>query len=312
MTLLSLSRPTASYHDVTVTGTIGGHPTRGRSDMKNLNGKVAVITGGASGIGLGMARAFAGAGMHLVIADLDDAARTAALAEFHAAGIKAIGQRCDVSSQEQVQALARMTMDNFGGVHVLCNNAGVGIPTATHPMKLADWRWIIDVDLYGPIYGIDAFLPIMEAQGEGHINATSSMAGLFASGFMGAYNVAKHGVVALMATLARDLAGRKSAVTASVLCPGPINTNISRHSVAYRPGHAKPAADGVSVGQAAKGIQKLLEEQGMDPDEVGRIVLDAIHTGRFWILTHPDMAKIAVKQTAAMAADGSLTGVRRG
>ena len=176
-------------------------------------------------------------------------------------------------------------------------------------MKMSDWRWILDVDLYGPIYGVEVFLPIMEAQREGHINSTSSMAGLFAGGFMGAYNVAKHGVVALMATLARDLHGRKSPVTASVLCPGPINTNISRHSVAYRPGREKPASDGAGAGKAAAGIQKMLEEQGMDPNEVGHLVLNAIRDGQFWILTHPGMAKIITKQTAALAADQSLTGM---
>ena len=277
--------------------------------MQNLSGKVAVITGGASGIGLGMAHAFAGVGMKLVLADLDDAARDAAVTEFREAGIEAVGQRCDVSVHEQVQGLAKLATDTFGGVHVLCNNAGVGIPTATYPMKLRDWRWILDVDLYGPIYGVEVFLPIMEAQGEGHINSTSSMAGLFASGFMGAYNVAKHGVVALMATLARDLHGRKSPVTASVLCPGPINTNISRHSVAYRPGREKPAADGAGAGRTASSIQKTLEEQGMDPNEVGRLVLDAIRKGEFWIFTHPGMAKIITKQVAAMAADRSLTGM---
>jgi NAD(P)-dependent dehydrogenase (short-subunit alcohol dehydrogenase family) len=277
--------------------------------MQNLTGKVAVVTGGASGIGLGMARAFAGAGMKLVLADLDDAARDTAVAAFHAGGVEAVGRRCDVSVHEQIKDLAKLATDTFGGVHVLCNNAGIGIPTATFPMKLSDWRWIIDVDLYGPIYGVEVFLPIMEAQGEGHINSTSSMAGLFASGFMGAYNVAKHGVVALMATLARDLHGRKSPVTASVLCPGPINTNISRHSVAYRPGRTKPASDGAGAGKAAAGIQKMLEEQGMDPDEVGRLVLDAIRSGRFWILTHPGMAKIVTKQAAALAADQSLTGM---
>ena len=277
----------------------------------DLHGKVAVITGGASGIGLGMARAFAGAGMKLVLADLDDAARDAAVDAFRASGTDAVGMRCDVSVHAQVQDLAKLATDTFGGVHVLCNNAGVGIPTATHPMKIADWRWIIDVDLYGPIHGVEVFLPIMEAQGEGHINSTSSMAGLFAGGFMGAYNVAKHGVVALMATLARDLAGRRSPVTASVLCPGPINTNISRHSVAYRPGRSKPAADGASAGQAAAGIQKMLEEQGMHPDEVGTLVLDAIRHRQFWILTHPGMAKIVTKQAAALAADGSLSGMPR-
>ena len=277
--------------------------------MKDLHGKIAVITGGASGIGLGMARAFAGAGMKLVLADLDDAARDAAVAEFRSAGTDAVGMHCDVSVHEQVQALAALATESYGGVHILCNNAGIGIPTATHPMKLSDWRWILEVDLYGPIYGVEVFLPIMEAQGEGHINSTSSMAGLFAGGFMGAYNVAKHGVVALMATLARDLAGRKSPITASVLCPGPINTNISRHSVAYRPGRTKPKADSAGAGQAAAGIQKMLEEQGMNPDEVGTLVLAAVRNGQFWILTHPGMAKIITKQASAMAAEGRLTGI---
>jgi len=124
---------------------------------------------------------------------------------------------------------------------------------------------------------------------------------------MGAYNVAKHGVVALMATLARDLHGRKSPVTASVLCPGPINTNISRHSVAYRPGRTKPASDGAGAGKAAAGIQKMLEEQGMNPNKVSRLVLNAIRNGQFWILTHPGMTKIVTKQAAALATDQSLT-----
>ena len=243
-----------------------------------------------------------------MIADLDDEARAAAEREFNDAGVAVVTTRCDVANHDDVRALADLATDTFDGVHVLCNNAGVGIPTATHRMKLADWRWIIDVDLWGPIYGVDVFLPIMEAQGEGHINATSSMAGLVAGGFMGAYNVAKHGVVALMATLARDLAGRKSPVTASVLCPGPINTNISRHSVQFRPGGAKPKADGNNAGRVASSIQDALE-QGMPPDEVGALVREAITSGRFWILTHPRMAKTLQRQLQALMDDGSLTRV---
>ncbi|MGH1506462.1 MAG: SDR family NAD(P)-dependent oxidoreductase, partial [Acidimicrobiales bacterium] len=212
--------------------------------MEHLEGKVAVITGAASGIGLGMARAFGAAGMKLVVADVDDERMVTAADEFAAKGIEVVTARCDVSDHAQVQALADTTIEAFGAVHVVCNNAGVGIATNTHKLKLADWKWIIDVCLWGPIYGIEVFLPLIEEQGEGHINSTSSMAGLIAQHRMGAYNVAKHGVVALMATLERDLRGRKSPVRASVLCPGPINTNISFNSVEYRPGGAKPAADG--------------------------------------------------------------------
>jgi NAD(P)-dependent dehydrogenase (short-subunit alcohol dehydrogenase family) len=274
--------------------------------MENFDGRVAVITGGASGIGLGMARAFAGAGMKLVIADLDTEALGAVEGELTGAGAEVTTWVCDVSVLSEVEALADHAVDRFGTVNVLCNNAGVGIPTGTHDIKLDDWRWIIDVDLWGPIYGVKTFLPIIEEAGEGHLNATSSMAGLMAAGMMGAYNVAKHGVVALMATLERDLRGRRSPITASVLCPGPINTNISRNSVTYRPTRAKPAVDGETSGRAAASIQASLE-RGMDPDDVGRLVLDAVAAGQFWILTHPRWTKSLQRQVDAMNDDGTLT-----
>lgn len=269
-------------------------------------GRVAVITGGASGIGRGIARAFAGDGMKLVLADLDDAMLAATAAELTASGAEVATARCDVSKLEDVEALAATALDRFGAVHVLCNNAGIGIPTPTHNIRLEDWRWIVDVDLWGPIYGVKTFLPIMEQQGEGHINTTASMAGLIATGFMGAYNVAKFGAVALMSTLERDLRGRKSPVHASVLCPGPINTDISRHSVDYRPSKAKPKADGEGEGRAAANIQATLDN-GMDPDEVGRIVLDGVQRDTFWLLTHPHWTKAITRMVEAMNADGSLT-----
>jgi len=274
--------------------------------MQDFEGKVGVITGGASGIGLGMARAFAGAGMKLVLADLDQAALDAVAKELTTGGAQVVTQLCDVSQYDQVQVVADLAVDTYGGVNVLCNNAGIGIPTATKKMKLADWKWIIDVDLWGPIYGVEIFLPLIEEQGEGHINATSSMAGLTAGSMMGAYNVAKHGVVALMATLERELRGRGSNVTASVLCPGPINTNISRHSVQFRPGQSKPKSDGKTAGKVARGIQDILEA-GMDPDDVGAMVLDAIKSNEFWILTHPHWTKAIQKQLDAMNDDRSLT-----
>ena len=165
--------------------------------MQEFTDRVAVITGGASGIGLGMARALAARGMRLSIADLDEATLAAAVAEFEAAGVEVIGTTVDVSDLDSVQRLADVTMERFGQVNVLCNNAGVGIPTSARNMKLKDWKWIIDVDLWGPIYGVNVFLPLIEASGEGHVNSTSSMAGLISSGMMGAYNVAKHGVGAL-------------------------------------------------------------------------------------------------------------------
>jgi NAD(P)-dependent dehydrogenase (short-subunit alcohol dehydrogenase family) len=240
------------------------------------------------------------------VADLGQTALDAAVAEFESQGVPVVGTRCDVSKLEEVEALAALAMDTYGAVHILCNNAGVGIPTSARNMKLEDWRWIIDVDLWGPIYGVKVFLPLIEAQGEGHICATSSMAGLISSPMMGAYNVAKHGVVALMAALERELRTKKSPVTASVLCPGPINTNISRNSVAYRPSKAKPQADGAKAGKLASNIQASLEA-GMQPDEVGELVADAIGGEKFWILTHPRWAKAVQNQLDALREDQTLT-----
>ncbi|MBO6702250.1 MAG: SDR family NAD(P)-dependent oxidoreductase [Pseudomonadales bacterium] len=273
--------------------------------MKNFEGKIAVITGGAGGIGLGMAKAFASRGMKLVLADLDEALLAAARTEFETAGVPISTQLCDVSKLEQVEALAELAMDQFGAVHVVCSNAGVGLPTSARNMKLSDWEWIINVDLWGPIYAVNTFLPLLEQQDEGHINATSSVAGVLSSQMMGAYNVAKHGVVALMAATERELRAKQSAVHASVLLPGPINTNISKHSVTYRPGGGKPKSDSKKAGNTAKNIQTSLE-QGMQPDEVGELVASSIEEDKFWILTHPKWLKLVQKQYEAMMDDRSL------
>ncbi|MGV0035832.1 MAG: SDR family NAD(P)-dependent oxidoreductase, partial [Candidatus Azotimanducaceae bacterium WSBS_2022_MAG_OTU7] len=266
----------------------------------------AVITGGASGIGLGMARAFASRGMQLVLADLDEGLLNAAEQEFSDAGVSIVTQSCDVSTLEEVERLAELTLDRFGAVHVMCSNAGVGIPTSARNMKLADWEWIINVDLWGPIYAVKTFLPLIEEQEEGHINATSSMAGLISSQMMGAYNVAKHGVVALMAATERELRAKKSTIRASVLCPGPINTNISKHSVDFRPGGGKPKGDSKKAGKLASNIQASLE-QGMQPDEVGELVATAIEQEKFWVLTHPHWSKGVQKQLDALVNDQTLT-----
>ena len=274
--------------------------------MQDFSGRTAVITGGASGIGLGMARAFAGRGMQLVLADLDSVLLKKAEQEFSDAGIAVVTQTCDVSKLEEIERLAELTLERFGGVHVVCSNAGVGLPTSARNMKLADWEWIINVDLWGPIYTVKTFLPLLEEQGVGHINATSSMAGLISSQMMGAYNVAKHGVVALMAATERELRAKKSNVRASVLCPGPINTNISQHSVDFRPGGGKPKGDSNKAGKMASNIQAALE-QGMQPDEVGELVLTSIEQEKFWILTHPHWSKGVRKQLDALIDDQTLT-----
>ncbi len=271
-----------------------------------VEGRVAVVTGAASGMGRAMADTFAAAGMKVVLADIEETPLNDAAAEVRAAGAEAIAVRADVSQLAQIEALAEAAVEQFGAVHVLCNNAGVGIPGPVGDMSLEDWRWTLDINLWGPIYGCHVFLPIIEAAGEGHINSTASVAGLYGGASLGAYNVSKHGVVALMATLERDLRLRNSNVHASVLCPGPINTNIV---YSQRNRDPEDAAHHVRTDQGDKfwDMLKGYLAVGMDPADVGPMVLDAVRTNRFWVLTHPEMGKIARYQTDAMLEDGHLT-----
>ena len=274
--------------------------------MQVFTDRVAVVTGGASGIGLGIARALGQRGMKLMIADLNEATIESAVRALRVEGVQAEGVRCDVSKLEDVEGLAAATLERFGTVHVLCNNAGVGLPTSSRNIKLEDWKWIIDVDLWGPIYGLKVFTPLIEAAGEGHITSTASMAGLISANKMGAYSVAKHGVVALMCALERELRSKKSSITASVLCPGPINTNISFNSLSYRPERADAVKTSTIKGRQGASIQASLES-GMAPDEVGNLVVDAIENQKFWILTHPHWAKGVQRQLDALREDQSLT-----
>jgi NAD(P)-dependent dehydrogenase (short-subunit alcohol dehydrogenase family) len=272
----------------------------------DVKGKTAVVTGGASGIGRGIVRCLAGRGMNVVLADIEQPPMDEVVAEVAALGTVAIGVRTDVSKLDEVEALAAAALDRFGAVHVLCNNAGVGVSNPLGATSMEDWRWTLDIDLWGPIHGVHVFLPIMERQGEGHINSTASMAGLYAGASLGAYNVAKHGVVALMASLERDLRLAGSPVRASVLCPGPINTNIV-DSERNRP--ADSAAQHVANERGKKFWDILTKSlaEGMNPDDVGPMVLDAVVNDRFWVLTHPELASWVTKQNQQMVSDRSLT-----
>ena len=272
--------------------------------MQRVEDRVAVVTGAASGIGLGMARAFAAAGMKVVLADAREEPLDQATTELRGRGGRAIAVRTDVTRLDEVEALADAAVAEFGAVHVLCNNAGVGGFARIAETTIEDWRWTLEVDLWGPIHGVKTFLPIIEREDEGHINATSSMAGLLAVPRLGAYNVAKHGVVALMATLERELRAAHSTVRTSVLCPGPVNTGFVANSGASRQRFTGAGADTVpSVGAIGGGV---------DPDDVGRQVLEAIRDDRFWIFTAPDLVASVQRQTTAMAEDQALSRLRFG
>ena len=195
--------------------------------MEQLEDKVAVVTGGGSGIGRAVATHLAGAGMQVVVADIEQDALDATVAELVAGGHRAIGVRADVSDGASVEALAETTVAEFGAVHVVHNNAGVGVggPVWTHTER--DWQWVLGVNLWGVIHGIRSFVPRMLDQGgPAHVVNTASMAGLISVPYLGAYNVSKHGVVTLSETLHRDLGLAGSDIGVSVLCPGLVMTNI--------------------------------------------------------------------------------------
>jgi len=254
--------------------------------MYDVQGKTAVVTGAASGIGLGMSTSFATAGMSVVMADIEVDRLDAAVADLRSQGHSVLGVQTDVSEEAQIQALAKAALDEFGGVQVMANNAGIGVGGAVDEMSLDDWKWTIDVDLWSVIYGVRTFLPIMKAQGEGHITATSSMAGLVSGPVLGAYHVAKHGVVALMDTVRIELKLAKSDVKASVLCPGPIDTNVT-DSQRNRPAGLSEHETSPLEEKFWTNLESTLAA-GMDPAEVGDLVLDAVVNERFWILTHPN------------------------
>ena len=269
--------------------------------MDQLSGGVAVVTGAASGIGRAVAEAFAREGMRVVLADIEAAALDCAVTELGGAGHEVLGVRTDVSSAESVERLRDLAVEHFGAVDVLHNNAGVVAAGPVEGIPLETWRWVVDVDLWSVVYGIRAFVPLMKRCGRGHVISTSSSAGLQANPGIGPYNVAKFGVVAIAETLRVECAG--TGVSASVLCPGAVNTNIVR-SERNRPAHV-PESTGAVAERFAASSARLLGEQGLAPAAVADMVVDAVRTDRFWIITHPGWIDVARNRAAAMA-DGGL------
>ena len=267
--------------------------------MDTLVGRTAVITGAASGIGLEMARRFAGAGARLMLADIEEPALEAAHAEFHDEGVEVESMVVDVSDLDQVRALERAAVECFGKVHLLCNNAGVGgggmIAT---PDDIDYWRWVIDIDLWGVIYGCKAFLPAMIAHGEpAHVVNTASMAGLGSSPGLGAYSVAKYGVVALSETLSMEMQMQSTAVGVSVLCPQFVKTGIADSHRNLREGLERHAAAEGPLGDAISAAVA----GGIDVEIVGAAVLDGVLNDTFWILTHEHSAAHVVARAESIA-----------
>jgi NAD(P)-dependent dehydrogenase (short-subunit alcohol dehydrogenase family) len=259
--------------------------------MKEFKGRVAVVTGAASGIGRGLADACAREGMKVVLADVDEAALEEAGRELKDAGADVLAVRTDVSKAEEVEALARRTLAEFGAVHLLCNNAGVGAGTTVWESTLADWQWVLGVNLWGVIHGVRAFVPLMLEQGdECHVVNTSSAAGLISGPALGVYKAGKHAVVSLSETLYCELAIIKAKIGVSVLCPGGVNTRML-DSERNRPAELRDERPRESTHPAVVQADAMLRElvgAGLRPSQVAEMVFDAVREGRFYVLTHED------------------------
>ena len=260
--------------------------------MKELRGKVAVVTGAASGIGRAMAERFAREGMKVVLADVEETA----LAEAQRAIAGSIAVRTDVSKADQVEALRKKAVDAFGAVHVVCNNAGVGVGGPAWARSVADWEWILGVNLWGVVHGIRTFVPAMIAQGEGHVVNTASIAGMITTLAFGPYCATKHAVVALSECLHHDLQTfAEGKVKVSVLCPGFVKTRI-HESERNRPESLREKAQAPSPAEEA--MQQMMTAaiaSGIAPSEVAEHVVRAIRAEKFYILTHPKL-KGAIKR----------------
>jgi NAD(P)-dependent dehydrogenase (short-subunit alcohol dehydrogenase family) len=266
--------------------------------MKDLAGKVAVVTGAASGMGLAFATKFAEEGMNVVLADIEAEPLAMAEAGIKAKGGKTLSVRTNVLSADEINRLADAAFNTFGNVHVLCNNAGVGggsaLPIWEQP--LADFEWVFGVNFMGVLHGIRAFVPRMIANGEeGHIVNTASMAGLLAGA--NPYSVSKHAVVCLTEGLYSEFRVRGTKLSASVLCPGWVRTNIL-DAERNRPEEFGPATDPASLPAEAQPFVAMVRgmlETGYPPDEVARQVFEAVRDDRFYIFPAQDYMLDAVK-----------------
>ena len=274
--------------------------------MKDFAGKVAVITGGAGGLGREFAAVAAGLGMKIVLADVQQDALDQARSELEGQGAQVLAMVCDVRKGLQVQALADAAMQSFGAVHLVFNNAGVGSGGLIWENSEADWEWVLGVNLWGVIHGVRIFTRLMlecarqDPQFEGHIVNTASMAGLLNAPAMGVYNVSKHAVVSLSETLYHDLQLVQAPIGASVLCPYFVPTGISQ-SHRNRPGDVKMDAAPTASQMAAQAMTaKAVESGKVSAAQVAQMTFDAVRDGQFYIYSHPGALGNVAERMAAI------------
>lgn len=252
--------------------------------MKELRGRVAVITGAASGLGRAMALAFADEGMNVALGDVADTSDV--FAGVEAKGVSAVSLKVDVSKPEDVERFAQLVDRDLGGADLVCNNAGVSPLGAAWEGSLGDWQWILGVNLWGVIHGVRSFVPRLIARGSGHVVNTASVAGIINPPGSGAYNVTKHAVVALSETLHHDLRERGSAVGVSVLCPAYVPTGIA-DSERTRPADLAAGDKSAQTLAREQMLKKAVASGRLSADDVAKAVVQAVKEERFYILTHP-------------------------
>ena len=270
--------------------------------MREFSGKTAFVTGGASGIGLAMAKAFAENGMNVMLADVEQSALDSALKDLNQYGNHVRGVACDVADPDSVERAAQATFSAFGKVHILCNNAGVAGGGGIDTISVESWKWVVDVNLMGVVYGVRSFLPQMRAHGEGgHVVNTASMAGMVSGMGFNPYTATKFAVVAMSEGLLPQL--QPFGIGVSVLCPHFVRTRIgeSGRNRQERYGQAQPLDPN---GPAAAFVAEIARqiEAGRDPAEVAARVLNAIRNGELYIFTHPNMRELVDSRFAAIQA----------
>jgi NAD(P)-dependent dehydrogenase (short-subunit alcohol dehydrogenase family) len=267
--------------------------------MELVAGKVAVVTGAASGIGFALASRFARAGLDVVLADIELSALEEAEQKIADFGVQTLAVPTDVSDEAAVQALAAAVVERFGAAHVVCNNAGVESDADPWLGPISAWKWVLGVNLWGVIHGIRAFLPQMIGQGGGHFVNTASIAGLY-PGFAPSYDASKHAVVALSEDLYRSMTLAGLPVGVSVLCPGWVRTNImdAARNWPASLGEQPPPSFGSEV--VSKHVRHAIEEAIL-PAAVADLVADAVADGRFWIFTEQSFVDLVIDRWNSIA-----------